>query len=487
LTGTSINIRRPIILAAVGLIVVLATLWWTLRSGSDRGDVPVIIYLVDTLRADRLGAYGYRRSISPEIDALAAESVLFEQAYAPAPWTLPSVSSLITSTYTCEHGLALKKKLNPALKTLAERLQSVGYLNGGAYNNLWVGPLAGLDRGYDLLSERTLAQQGRAGDVRQFLDQVNDQPFLMYLHTMEPHDTYLTPYRFFSETGHVSVDLRKNYETLISDYNAARQADWMAGKAVGVTDNTDEQEKLFSSLLGMQDSIELLYDGAVRWADHNLGEVIDVLKERGVWDRAIFIFLSDHGEELGDHGGWLHGQSVYEELVRIPLLIHFPGGEHAGRRVDPPVSLVDIMPTIFDYLGRADLCAGCRGVSLLPLVVGKTHQTASRYSIPALRANRAFYFRPYKESRGDLNVVVRQDRWKGIWNEELSALELYDLDLDPNEKLDVSAQYPELSNAMSQEARNWIDDCHARASQPEDIGKLDIQTQEKLRALGYFN
>jgi arylsulfatase A-like enzyme len=104
-----------------------------------------------------------------------------------------------------------------------------------------------------------------------------------------------------------------------------------------------------------------------------------------------------------------------------------------------------------------------------------------------LRANRAFYFRPYKESRGDLNVVVRQDRWKGIWNEELSALELYDLDLDPNEKLDVSAQYPELSNAMSQEARNWIDDCRARASQPEDIGKLDIQTQEKLRALGYFN
>ena len=474
-------------LAILALILILASLWWVLPWSPAHRDVPIIIYLVDTLRADRLGAYGYHQPISPAIDALASESVLFEQAYAPAPWTLPSVSSLITSTYTCEHGLALKKKLNPALKTLAERLQDAGYFNGGAYNNLWVGPLAGLDRGYDLLLERTLAQQDRAGDVRQILDKVNDQPFLMYLHTMEPHDTYLTPYRFFSGFGHVSIDLREDYEQLISNYNAARQADWMTGNPVGATDNTGEQEELFSSLMEMRGSIELLYDGAVRWADTNLSDVIGVLKERGVWDDAIFVFLSDHGEELGDHGSWLHGQSVYEELVRVPLLIHFPGGEYAGQRIELPVSLVDVMPTIFDYLGRTDLCDGCRGSSLIPLIVDSTVLPESRSIIPALRANRAFYYRPYKENRGDLNVVVRQEHWKGIWNDELNALELYDLELDPAEQSNVSAQHPELVTSMGRQARSWLDECRAQARRPEEIGEIDIQTQEKLRALGYFN
>jgi hypothetical protein len=482
------SISRRSLLATIAFIVIVVILWSVLRWDTARRKVPVIIYLVDTLRADRLGAYGGPQLNSPEIDALALESVLFEQAYSPAPWTLPSVSSLITSTYTCEHGLAIKKKLNPSLKTLAERLQRVGYFNGGAYNNLWVGPLAGLDRGYMQLWERTLAQQERKADVSEFLEGVNDQPFLMYLHTMEPHDTYLTPYRYFSAIGHVSIDVREDYEALISNYNAARQEDWMAGKPIGATDNTVEQQQLFSALLGMRGSIELLYNGAVRWADANLGDVIDVLKAQGIWDKAIFIFLSDHGEELGDHGSWLHGQSVYEELVRIPLLIHFPGGEYAGERIEAPVSLVDVMPTIFDYIGRSDLCEGCRGSSLLPLIIGGSDDLSrSRMSIPALRANRAFYYRPDKESRGDLNIVIRQDRWKGIWNDELNSLELYDLDLDPAEQLNVSMQHPELANAMSEHASEWLADCVAHASQPEEIGDMDQQTQEKLRALGYFN
>ena len=117
------------------------------------------------------------------------------------------------------------------------------------------------------------------------------------------------------------------------------------------------------------DAINDLYDGEVLQADDVVREVVQALKKRKAWDNTLFILLSDHGEELGDHGGWEHDHSVYEELVHVPLLIRFPGGKHAGKRVARPVSLIDIKPTILDYLGRPDLAEGCRGRSLMPLVL----------------------------------------------------------------------------------------------------------------------
>jgi arylsulfatase A-like enzyme len=463
------------------------SVWWVLQQASVSRKVPVIIYLVDTLRADRLGVYGYARPTSPQLEALAAESVVFDQAYAPAAWTLPSVTSLITSTFSCEHGMVLKKKLSPSLRTLAERLKDAGYFTGGAYNNVWAGPVAGLDRGYDILTERTMAEQDRRPDIDALLDEVGGQPFLMYLHTMEPHDTFLTPYEFISRFGHVGVDGRNDYRQLITRYNALKQADWIGGRPVGTTDNTAKQDLLFAALADMQAQIELLYDAAVLWADSNVGQVIELLKHRDIWDNAIFIFLSDHGEEFSEHGSWLHSQSVYEELVRVPLIIHFPRGVFAGQRIDTPVSLVDVMPTIFDYLQRPELCDNCQGASLMPLITGAEQPRSAESLIPSLRLNKAFYFRPLKERRGDLNVVIRQNQWKAIWNHEIESMELYDLDRDPGEHLNIALERPELQQALSVKARDWLRDCEAVVKQPEDIVDVDEEIEEKLRALGYFH
>jgi arylsulfatase A-like enzyme len=474
------------------LLIVLVPLgafgaWWVWQQTVVSRNIPVIIYLVDTLRADRLGVYGYARPTSPQLDALAAESVVFDHAYAPASWTLPSVTSLITSTFSCAHGMVLKKRLSPELKTLAERLKDVGYFTGGAYNNVWVGPVAGLDRGYDVLTERTMAQQNRRPDVNELLDQADGRPFLMYLHTMEPHDSFLTPYEYISAFGHVSVDGRTNYYELITRYNALKQADWIGGRPVGTTDNTEKQDLIFSALVSMQTQIELLYDAAVLWADANLGQVIELLNERGVWDDAIFIFLSDHGEEFNEHGSWLHSQSVYEELVRVPLIIHFPHGKFGGQRIDTPVSLVDIMPTIFDYLEQPELCMTCQGSSLMPLINGIVGQVNAEPLIPSLRLNKAFYYRPLKQSRGDINVVIRQNQWKAIWNHELESMEIYDVDRDSGEQSNVSLQQPELRQSLSMRARDWLRDCEAAARQPGDIVDVDEAIDEKLRALGYFH
>jgi arylsulfatase A-like enzyme len=197
--------------------------------------------------------------------------------------------------------------------------------------------------------------------------------------------------------------------------------------------------------------------------------------------------VSDHGEELGDHGGWLHDQSAYEELIRVPLIIRFPHDEFAGRRVDGPVSLLDIVPTVMDYLRRPELAANCRGRSLMPLIEGEPLTDDMR--VTAGRHNKKKYYRPYKETRGDVNIVVRQGHWKGIWNAEWDRMELYDLQSDPGETTDSSAENPELAQTMRAFAQSQLAQCQAVAMEPVS-GKgddLDEETRRQLETLGYID
>jgi arylsulfatase A-like enzyme len=488
--------QSGILFGGAVLLLAGAIVWWAQRNDETAGaqdaarrrDVPVIIYVVDTLRADRLGLYGYAQSTSARIDALASDSVVFDQAYAPAPWTTPSVASLITSTFVCEHQMTQRKTLAPELKTLAERLKTVGFGTGAFIANPLAGGLTDLNRGYvDYRLREDLDEAARLADVKGFLDRAADNPFLLYLHTMEPHEPHTTPDRFIARFGQFSPERLTEYHDAMLRYYGYRHADWKVGKPLGTNDYTAEQDAAMGYFVKLGDAVNLVYDAAVLHASANLGNIVSMLKERGVWDEAIFIFLSDHGEELGEHGGWFHGQSLYEELARVPLVMHFPGGEFGGRRITAPVSLVDLMPTVFDYLGRPELCQGCRGTSLLPLLGGRVQSPPQEPDILGMRFNRVNYYRPWKESRGDLNVLLRQDRWKGIWNAELESLELYDLNIDPGELSDVIAGQPQLAQAMRQRAEAWLDNCRDRATQPGEVEQIDAETEERLRALGYFN
>jgi arylsulfatase A-like enzyme len=478
------------------LSLVAAVVWWTQRNAgvpiaqdaSQHRDVPVVIYVVDTLRADRLGLYGYDQSTSARIDGLAGDSVVFEQAYAPAPWTTPSVASLITSTFVCEHQMTQRKKLAPELRTLAQRLNAVGYATGAFIANPLAGDLTDLNRGYtDYILREDLDEPARLADVSGFLDRVGDNPFLLYLHTMEPHEPHTTPPRFVARFGQFSTDQLTAYHEAMLRYYGYRHADWKLGKPLGTNDYTAEQDSAMAYFVNLGDAVDLVYDAAVLHASSNVGNIVSMLKERKLWDQAIFIFLSDHGEELGEHGGWFHGQSLYEELARVPLVMHFPGGEFGGRRITAPVSLVDLMPTVLDYLGRGELCEGCRGVSLLPLLRGIVQLPQQQPNILGMRFNRVNYYRPWKESRGDVNVMLRNDQWKGIWNAELDSLELYDLRLDYGELSDISAEQTQLARSMRQRGESWLQDCSDHATQPEEVEEIDAETEERLRALGYFN
>jgi arylsulfatase A-like enzyme len=452
------------------------------------GDVPVIIYVVDTLRADRLGLYGHGRPTSPNIDSLAAESVVFDQAYAAAPWTPPSVASLMTSTYPCEHRvISSARQLNSSVSTLAESLMQSGYHTGGYYENKWVGSEMGLSRGFSDLVYRDYPSTDThlSDDVEEFLDKVTDDRFHLYLHTMEPHDPYLVPPIYIHSFGRVSQSVREDVERVSKGLKLVNMRIVQGQQNKSPDDILAGQNKLMSELESHRDEMYVLYDSSVAWADDTLGRVVNVLKEKGIWNKAIFVLLSDHGEEIGERGGWGHGQSIYGELMRVPLLIHFPGNEMAGMRVSSSVSLVDVMPTILDYLDLKKHCRGCRGRSLLPMLRGSIWADTES-PVYTVRIDEVNKYAPWDKSRGAFNVGIRQGRWQGIWNDQPATVELYDVIADPGETRNLSSQYADLAADMRQHANARIEKCQAWLSEPVKADELSEETKKELRALGYL-
>jgi arylsulfatase A-like enzyme len=454
--------------------------------------LPVIIYLVDTLRADSLGVYRSGRSTSPTLDALAADSVVFEQAYSPAPWTLPSVTSIITSTFSCEHGMEVPTaKLSPEISTLAERMRKASYRTGAYYANPIIGLAdSGLDRGYEafvLEEDDPVGRNNFSAHARDFFAAVQGEPFFLYLHTIEPHGIQHVPDRFIDLFGRVDPGVKRKIYDALQGMNFHYRDDFRSDRPLGTTDNTSDQLKTRSELEALKPDFEVLYSASVRWADANVARTINEIKQAGLWDKALFIFLSDHGEELGDHGGWFHGQSVYEELVHVPLIMHFPGGKYAGKRITSPVSLVDIMPTVLDFVGSLDDCEGCRGQSLLPLLSDNTDRSLEQSVIPSMRLNQQGYFKPSADARGNINVVLRQGAWKTIWNAEVENAELYNLEEDEFETTNVRDQNEQLSAQHAAAGKEWLENCFTNAQRVDESNELDEETKEKLRALGYFN
>jgi len=468
-----------------------------IRSSShSRRDVNICLFLIDTLRADRLGCYGYDRPTSPNIDALAAEGVLFENCSAPAPWTLPSVVSILTSQLACEHNVLVDgQKIAPAVEPLAARLKRIGYSTCSLFVNGYAGPMSGLDAGYDICDWIHTPNRGGIRTVdgsiveRRLAGRRAERPFHFYIHNVEPHNPFDAPDRLVKLFGGVPAGTKQTVREVSNAYRRLTRADFAAARPIGTTDNTADQQQQMQKLTGLKGQINILYDAAVRQADENLGSVVETLKRKGLWDNTLFAVISDHGEEFAEHAGWLHDQSVYEELMHVPLLIHFPKARFAGRRVSEVVTLVDLMPTILDFLGADELLGGLSGTSLMACLQTKAPEPAEKFLVPGMRINKKKYYRPFKESRGDENVVVRRDNWKGIYNAEPDSLELYDLSKDPAEQFDLSGEQPGRAEAIRSYAKKWLSKCSTGTGEttPSGFDSLDEQTRRRLRSLGYVD
>ena len=372
--------------AAAGGIALAASFVLAIGGGRDDGPAPaarrtsggrgpdVLLVVVDTLRADAVGA------ATPRWDALAAEGALFAACRAPSSWTKPSTASLLTGLYPSEHGaLEFESMLPGAATTLAETLRAAGWRTAAFADNPFVSVEYGFGQGFDAFTGRspspvargTLLLQAAAqvrlraaggaaysfgpgvetgadgilGGAVDFLLASDGRPAFAYAHLIEPHYPYTPPPPF--DGGRRRVDPPHSSGILPFDaFPALPDADVAVMRAN--------------------------YAGEVTAADAALGRALDRLRAAGRLDGMLVVITSDHGEEFHEHGGWTHGQSLYEELVRVPLLVRAPaGGPGRGRRVEAPVSLVDLAPTILDLAGVA---SGARvsGRSLVPLLEGRT-------------------------------------------------------------------------------------------------------------------
>ncbi|MCK6485584.1 MAG: sulfatase [Phycisphaerae bacterium] len=448
----------------------------------------VVIYLIDTLRADRVGVYGCKDGLTPKLDALAAECVTFDQAYSAAPWTLPSIASLFTSTFLTEHGLVTTSSVQPEdLKTLGQILATRGYRSAVFTANAWSNWIADAKRGYPrCFVQKPVYDWNR---WQEWFRREAKPPFHAYVHTIEPHIPYSAPLEFINRFGPITEEERKAANATIRNYtkNRLHLDDQRESTLSHFSEELATREaEAMAPLPAMSTTIRLLYDANVAWADENLGRFVQYLKDQGRWDDCLFVLLSDHGEEFGEHGGWMHGQSLHEELLRVPLLIHFPRGEFAGTRMKEIASLVDVMPTILDYMGCRAEQAECRGRNWLPVLRGETIASDSNAArVVAVRHNTSRSDHLHRKTRGTLNIAVREGPWKAIWNVDLDSLELYHLQRDPREQANLASADEETAKRLLTVAKRFMKNEKRRA--PGRVAeKLDRKSEENLRELGYL-
>lgn len=418
----------------------------------------MLIYLIDTLRADHLGIYGYDRATSPFLDAFAADTIVFDAAQAQSSWTKPVVASIMTGLLPQAHGVQGREdKIAPGARTLAGILQLAGYATYAVSTNSTVFSDFNFDIGFHEfveLGERPVEE------VHQFSDAVNSvffewiaarpsgRPFFAFLHTTDPHEPYTPrePYR-----GALANDV---LNPAITKGPSARRA--------LAADPTMDVEQL-------RRDMEHLYDAEIAFNDAQFGVLVERLEAAGLYDSLLIIVLSDHGEEFQEHRGWSHGTTLYQEVVHVPLLVKLPGQARAGERVAQIAQHIDIFPTVMQVVGLDYSIAGS-GVSLLDLPDLEIAQR--RPAVSHLAHTDALT----ESVRVGAAKLIRRVRPDGVtWTR------LFDLAEDPAETMGLARPVTEgLLRTILKRA--------TLAENSSSSGKLilDPEMTERLRALGYI-
>jgi choline-sulfatase len=447
-------------------------------AGQEARRANVILVAVDTFRGDQLGAVAPGlRSLTPNLDRFAGDAVRFENVFAQTSWTLPSFMSLFTGLNEYNHGVGIKAPLPAGVASLVGALSgkfiTFGYHGGMVMKGKW-----GFSRGFDFYKEFKQAtplypQGGRSlfEKAVELLQQSQFPRLFLFLHTYQLHSPYTPPREFLRRLNPSPLHARLDAINYIQP----------AKTYLPVADE-------------MKQSLKELYQAEILAFDHYFGEFVFKLKEMGLYDTALIIVMSDHGEEFFDHGGWAHAHGLYNELIKVPLVIKFPGGRFRGTRPSDPVGIVDIMPTILGFQGLAYDAAGLDGTDLMPLIRGRGirrgHPLVSTISTGK-------YFEHYPG-----RIALIDGRYKLIYNEpytpqglevfgefapprQPAQFELYDLLSDPRETSNIFLRRPrgiEKMLLLLSRLRKQI----ARKQAGKKDAALDEETTRQLRALGYL-
>lgn len=408
----------------------------------------VILISIDTLRRDHVGAYGYPRPTTPRLDGLARGGLLCEDAVSTSSWTLPAHLSMLTSADPGAHGgTDMKHGYNRRPASLAATLQGAGYATQAVTSHLYVSSVYGLDAGFDHMD---FHQDRKAKDVVDraidILDRVGDRPFFLFLHFYDPHWHYDPPeatLRLF-ETG----------------YSGKLTGNW---KDFSTRDRSQISPADLEHLLA-------LYDGEIRYTDDEVGRLLDHMKTRGLDRGTLMVVTSDHGEEFLEHGSWEHQKTLYEEVIRIPMVVHGPG--IAPRREAQQVSLLDVAPTVLAWAGVADP-GRPSGKSLLTSpgereAYGETDHTADGTRKLFLRGGGGRWKTILSLARGEPKVT---------------AEEWYDLASDPGESKNAPPRESVAEGIRERAVGRWK--AARGAGEGAPAVQLTPEQAERLKALGY--
>jgi arylsulfatase A-like enzyme len=496
--------RREISLrlhALAAVLVVAAHLGCGPRKAAEqpRG---VILISLDTLRADRLNCYGYRaRVVSPEIDRLAGDAVLFENHITASPWTTPSHMSLLTSLNPSAHGVTRSfrelwdrlqsggdyERLANEHETLAEVLARNGYATAAFTGGATVDPEIGFGRGFSSYDTSMVKlDQKRVARLTSWIEEHGDKPFFVFWHTFEVHAPYL-------QTDFVrDVVPAERAERLAAALRHVQKVADLPHAATRVA------RILMNRRLFTQPVVSALYDGGIRSVDRRVGELVQALKDAGLYEHTLLILTADHGEQLGEmpdaDGGRArdgrfydaHGHTLYEEMVRVPLIVKLPGGRHAGRRIAAVSRAIDVMPTILDVLSLPAAPAEMQGASLRPLWEGGkaplrtafTEALIGKAESKSIRGERYKYILSF-----DARQVEKYGR-ASVPSDPV-AVELYDLQKDPGERQNLlkapSVEITRLAERLDAALRQVA----AQGRGAAVPTRLSPEAVERIKALGY--
>jgi arylsulfatase A-like enzyme len=430
-------------------------------SAPAQGSPNVLLLTLDTLRADRVGVYGYQRVRTPNLDALANEGVLFTRAMSQAPLTPPSHASIFTGLYPARHalrGFAEYNRLPPEHRTLAEILHGAGYATAAVVAAAPLAPGTGLDRGFDvydftlppnrypffgcrdallakvlkraqLVPDRWAYRTAEEQTDRavHWLEQHPDGPFFLWVHYFDAHDPYAPPVRYLRAAAHPGASL------------------------------TDALSRSY------------LYDSEVAYLDEQIGRLADYLRRHGRLANTVVVGISDHGEGLGEHNYVGHSYRLFEEQIHSAFFIRYPARIQPGSRVATQVRSIDLMPTLLDVL-QLDAPEGLQGTSLLPLVQATGPQP-----------HRLSFSETLNNPKRRL-VSASDGRYKLIVSLDGGDPWLSDLQDDPSEMRNYVAREPQVVARL----RQALDDYAAEGAATQGSREaLDPAVRERLRALGY--
>jgi arylsulfatase A-like enzyme len=471
--------------------------------GCDRSrsrEISVLLISVDTLRADRLNCYGYAgRELSPNIDALARDGILFENHVSASPWTTPAHMSLMTGLQPSTHGvigsfeeLVLNmerggkfQRLPEARLTLAEALAAEGYATAAFTGGVTLDPRIGFDQGFEHYSSDMYKLDRRnMTALETWIDRHGGDPFFLFWHTFEVHAPYLSTEFLSGEFAALKEELREIAPDLAT---------------IESTQTHLSHQQTLTGLLARHDAYrpdvcEALYCGGVLSFDQRLGELLEDLRTRGLYDRMLIVLTSDHGDEFADHLPDAfydsHGHTAYEEIIRSPLIVKLPRQDFAGTRVSAVTRTIDIMPTILELTGGGGPAGEVQGESLSPLWLAPG-QALPRTAYSEAGA-RAYEVKSIRDGRYKYVVWMTPETVRANGRNYIPPIptlrQLFDLQADPLERrnlLDLrgARAWTDLAASFERRLRAYVDEAEGEADEVE----LGAEAVRRLKALGYVD